>query len=430
MAVPACPHCMDDGRFCVLSAYDMNGLPLDAGDIHRDADEDRSVSSREPSLCYRACSSFSRLGRWELWKAVLLGQVLSGLLCATGVTSQLLQSQHGLEIPTAQSFVNYVLLCAVFTTWLACRGGDAGLIPVLRARGLRYFMVALVDVEANYLLVKAYQYTTLTSIQLLDCFSIPVVLALSWLALKVRYQLVHVLGVSVSLLGVGCLVWADAHEAADASNRLLGDMLCLAGAALYGVSNTAQEASVKLFGAVEFLGALGLFGSVINGIQLALLEKEQVGEIHWDNWQEVSLLLGFSLSLFLLYLLMPVVMRLSSATAANLSILSADFYSLLIGVYVFHYKFHWLYLVSFGLVIAGVALYSAKPTPLGLRRSQDSDPALSFATGTVNSSQYGPLPVMASDGTGPLLSVSHAVSVHTFGTESSPKPNGAPVCAS
>ncbi|KAG0415799.1 hypothetical protein HPB47_007021 [Ixodes persulcatus] len=162
----------------------------------------------------------------------------------------------------------------------------------------------------------------------------------------------------------------------------------------------------------------------------ALLEKEQVGEIHWDNWQEVSLLLGFSLSLFLLYLLMPVVMRLSSATAANLSILSADFYSLLIGVYVFHYKFHWLYLVSFGLVIAGVALYSAKPTPLGLRRSQDSDPALSFATGTVNSSQYGPLPVMASDGTGPLLSVSHAVSVHTFGTESSPKPNGAPVCAS
>ncbi|EEC16596.1 hypothetical protein IscW_ISCW021891, partial [Ixodes scapularis] len=240
VAVPACPHCMDDGRFCVLSAYDMNGLPLDAGDIHRDADEDRSVSSREPSLCYRACSSFSRLGRWELWKALLLGQVLSGLLCATGVTSQLLQSQHGLEIPT------------------------------------------------------------------------------------------------------------------------------------------------------------------------------------------VSLLLGFSLSLFLLYLLMPVVMRLSSATAANLSILSADFYSLLIGVYVFHYKFHWLYLVSFGLVIAGVALYSAKPTPLGLRRSQDSDPALSFTTGTVNGSQYGPLPVMASDGTGPLLSVSHAVSVHTFGTESSPKPNGAP----
>lgn len=103
---------------------------------------------------------------------------------------------------------------------------------------------------------------------MLDCFTIPTVLALSWLALKVRYKLVHVLGVSVALLGVGCLVWADAHDAADAPNRLLGDMLCLAGAALYGVSNVAQEASVKLCGTVEFLGVLGLFGSVVNGIQL------------------------------------------------------------------------------------------------------------------------------------------------------------------
>ncbi|KAH6929121.1 hypothetical protein HPB50_023432 [Hyalomma asiaticum] len=111
--------------------------------------------------------------------------------------------------------------------------------------------------------------------QLLDCFTIPVVLALSWLALKVRYHPVHVMGVSVALLGVGCLVWADAHEASHSAgqvspsaNRLLGDMLCLGGAALYGISNVAQEASVKLCGTVEFLGALGLFGSVINGIQL------------------------------------------------------------------------------------------------------------------------------------------------------------------
>ncbi|XP_077488662.1 solute carrier family 35 member F2-like [Amblyomma americanum] len=464
---------MDEGRFCVLSAYDMNGLPssLDArggggaantttatpaavttssgggGGCRREDADVGSGSTRTRSACARACASFSRLGRWEVWKALLLGQVLSGLLCATGVTSQILQSSHNLQIPTAQSFVNYVLLCAVFTTWLACRGGDAGLIPVLRARGGRYFLLALVDVEANFLLVKAYQYTTLTSVQLLDCFTIPVVLALSWLALKVRYHPVHVLGVSVALLGVGCLVWADAHEAAAsgqlsaaAPNRLLGDMLCLGGAALYGVSNVAQEAAVKLCGTVEFLGAIGLFGSVINGIQLALLEKEKVGEIHWDDWHEVSMLLGFSGSMFLLYLLMPVVIRLSSATAANLSILSADFYALAIGVFVFHYKFHWLYMVSFCLVIGGVALYSAKPTPLGLgQRERDSEEALAYtpsgggagggAAGVgCTATQYGS--ACTEHGSAPLLSVSHAVSVHAFGAhqhqhEPSPKTNGA-----
>lgn len=462
---------MDEGRFCVLSAYDMNGLPssMDAGAGATTATptaagggrrdeivEAGSGSARSRSVCARACASFSRLGRWEVWKALLLGQVLSGLLCATGVTSQMLQSSHNLQIPTAQSFVNYVLLCAVFTTWLACRGGDGGLIPVLRARGGRYFLLALVDVEANFLLVKAYQYTTLTSVQLLDCFTIPVVLALSWLALKVRYLPVHVLGVSVALLGVGCLVWADAHEAAQSavgasahvsapSNRLLGDMLCLGGAALYGVSNVAQEAAVKLCGTVEFLGVLGLFGSVINGIQLALLEKEKVGEIHWDDWQEVSLLLGFSGSLFLLYLLMPVVIRLSSATAANLSILSADFYALAIGVFVFHYKFHWLYMVSFGLVIVGVAVYSAKPTPIGVgQQERGSEEALAYApsaaAGTAECAatcQYAQT-TRTEDSSAQLLSVSHAVSVHAFGPhhhhhhhhhhqqlEPSPKTNGA-----
>lgn len=51
-------------------------------------------------------------------------------------------------------------------------------------------------------------------------------------------------------------------------NKVLGDMLCLAGAALYGISNVAQEIVVRNFSAVEFLGMIGLFGSIINGIQL------------------------------------------------------------------------------------------------------------------------------------------------------------------
>lgn len=35
----------------------------------------------------------------------------------------------------------------------------------LKETGWKYFLLALCDVEANYLVVKAYQYTNLTSIQ-------------------------------------------------------------------------------------------------------------------------------------------------------------------------------------------------------------------------------------------------------------------------
>ena len=64
----------------------------------------------------------------------------------------------------AQTFANYVLLCLLFTTWLACRSGEEGITVVLRRRGWKYVILAAFDVEANYLVVKAYNYTTLTSI--------------------------------------------------------------------------------------------------------------------------------------------------------------------------------------------------------------------------------------------------------------------------
>lgn len=35
------------------------------------------------------------------------------------------------------------------------------------------------DVEANFLLVKAYQFTSITSVTLLDCFTVPAVIVLS-----------------------------------------------------------------------------------------------------------------------------------------------------------------------------------------------------------------------------------------------------------
>lgn len=49
-------------------------------------------------------------------------------------------------------------------------------------------------------------------------------------------------------------------------------------------------------------------------------------------------IVGFAICLFLLYNLMPIAMQFSSATVVNLSLLTADFYSLLCGIFLFHYK--------------------------------------------------------------------------------------------
>ncbi|KAK3264378.1 hypothetical protein CYMTET_26879 [Cymbomonas tetramitiformis] len=50
-----------------------------------------------------------------------------------------------------------------------------------------YPLLAVADVEANFLIVYAYQFTSITSVTLLDCATIPFVMALSTRFLGVRH---------------------------------------------------------------------------------------------------------------------------------------------------------------------------------------------------------------------------------------------------
>lgn len=112
-------------------------------------------------------------------------------------------------MPATQSAANYVLLAAHLLALPSARPdsaratarftqlssqdpsgghstreGEYVLLGVwrLRAPWWLYLLLAVADVEGNYFLVKAYQYTTITSVQLLDCFTIPCVMVRAPLA--------------------------------------------------------------------------------------------------------------------------------------------------------------------------------------------------------------------------------------------------------
>ncbi|XP_067674850.1 solute carrier family 35 member F1-like [Haliotis asinina] len=329
---------------------------------------DMSVNLDQPTVKQRCRDLLTKLCSRHVLKLIAMGQLLSLLICGTGVTSGLLQ-QQGVQTPTAQSFLNYVLLCLVFTVVLACRQEERNLVFLLKTYWWKYLILAVIDVEANYLVVKAFKFTTVTSVQLLDCFSIPTVMLLSYFVLRVRYRLVHLVGVVCCLLGLGGLVAADVLAGRNngggttgASNPLLGDFLVIAGAALYGMSNVGEEYVIKHFARTEFLGMLGLFGSFISGIQFVILERHEVSNLDFTRYEIVLPWLGFVLCQFLIYSCMTIVIQYTSATSVNLSILSADFYSMLFGLFLFHYKFHVLYFLAFVLVIMGISIYSMKET--------------------------------------------------------------------
>ncbi|KAF1378245.1 hypothetical protein PFLUV_G00188550 [Perca fluviatilis] len=325
---------------------------------------------------------------WRLLKTIIMGQVLSLLICGTAVSCQYLADAK-VETPMLQSFLNYVLLLLVYTTILCTRKGDRNLLQILKTKWWKYLVMGLADVEANYAVVKAYQFTTLTSIQLLDCFVIPVLMVLSWFFLKTRYRLLHFVAVTVCLFGVGAMVGADIlaeRDQGSTSHVVLGDGLVLLSAALYAVSNVCQEHTVKNLTRVEFLGMMGLFGTLISGIQLAVLETRAVAAITWNC--HISMLFAvYALCMFALYSFMPVVVEMTSATAVNLSLLTADLFSLFCGIFLFHYTFSPLYIISFVVITVGFVMFNALPSYSALPESisSEDDPAEAFADLTAES---------------------------------------------
>jgi hypothetical protein len=54
----------------------------------------------------------------------------------------------------------------------------------------------------------------------------------------------------------------------EGSDPVTGDILCLAGAFLYAISNVSEEAIVKKHGRTEWLSFIGIGGTILSGAQL------------------------------------------------------------------------------------------------------------------------------------------------------------------
>lgn len=101
----------------------------------------------------------------KLWRTIILGQVLSLLLCISQYISHHLTTSLHLSTPTSQNYLRYLMICSVYTTTLAFRKGDKGLISVIKTRGYRYVLIGLLDLEASTLLAFSHQFSSLINIQ-------------------------------------------------------------------------------------------------------------------------------------------------------------------------------------------------------------------------------------------------------------------------
>ncbi|KIM53933.1 hypothetical protein SCLCIDRAFT_137838 [Scleroderma citrinum Foug A] len=355
----------------IMSNDSKHDLVSESVTVPADAGDGESHSARPP-IVYTSFNAFttSVVARWKsLWTprflfALLAGQVVSFCITATSVTTQELNTNHGWVLPTTQTWFLYFSLFVVYTPYTIYQYGFKGWAKMIMRDGWKYVILAAADVEGNFLVVKAYNYTDLLSCLLLDAWATPSCMFFCWLYLRTRYHWTQILGVLICVAGLGLLVTSDllTDKNYQAQAKGKGDAFMIAGATLYGFSNATEEYLVRRRPLYEVVGQMGMWGTIINGIQAAALEHKGMPVAPWTG-MTIGLLVAYTAAMFTLYTIAPLVYRAASSPFYNMSLLTSDFYTLIFGLILFHYSPFWLYFPAFALVISGLVVYFWHATP-------------------------------------------------------------------
>lgn len=313
----------------------------------------------------------------EFWLVVFLGQIISLCLTSTNTMTSIMGDPTSVApndngtaaFPLFQNLFHYAFLALIYLPYSMYRYGFRRFGRICIYDGWKFFIFAFADVEGNYFVTKAYQYTNILSAALLDNFAIVVVVILSFIFLKVRYHWSQYAGIIITIGGMVILTVSDRLTGKDygAEDPVKGDLFVLLGAACYGISNTLEEFFLSKKPFFEVVGFLGFFGVGITGVQLAIFDFER-NTVPDAVWSPVvgGAFAGYILTMILLYHIAPLMFRLSSAAFYNLNTLTSDFWSVLVGTQAFGYDFnkkpgHYMYPIGFVCTILGIICYCAAP---------------------------------------------------------------------
>ncbi|KAG5474039.1 hypothetical protein CUR178_04150 [Leishmania enriettii] len=363
-----------------------------------------------------------KLGRLrELFKRLILGQALAFLISLTGVsTTKLVNSNASypvLQSVTAYAFISaFYLPCFLFILYKN-RGQRFSNFRFFN-RWWKYAILAVIDLEANYVVVLAYQYTNMISVQLLNCFTLPCVLMLSFFVLRMKFAVTHVLGGVIAISGLVFLIALDADglsRSDGGSQEVLGDILCLVSSFLYATSNVLTEWYVKpskppfsfnccrghqggeesgentftlpqtdiqeptstfpdeeemdstevqsdapaFIPVVENLAMMSSFALLFATIQFFAAEWKTF-EANRASWrgQDWLFQIVFGVTMLFVYTAMPLMFIISSAAFANISLLTANIYAIIWNVTIFKVYPTKLFFVSYVIIVVGILVYN------------------------------------------------------------------------
>ncbi|KAI8883739.1 DUF914-domain-containing protein [Backusella circina FSU 941] len=293
--------------------------------------------------------------------AVILGQLLSLCITGTSFASSSLWNHFEISIPFTQNLCNYILLTCVYGSTLLLSREKYN----RQSSTMQFLGFSMADVLANGTAVLAFKNTSVLSALVLNSWTIPCIMLFSAYFLHTKYHRVHFKSAFICLSGLAMLIYGDTinNDEATVNHSWIGDIVCLSSATLYAASNVTEEHLVKHHTSTEFLGKAGCWGTLLCGILAVYFEYDLVIHITW-SWSVLSLISMYVLCLFCMYSLVPTVYRMAGATFLSISLITSNFYSLVVGIFFLDAKMPPFYPVAYALVLVGVTLYSLAPPPL------------------------------------------------------------------
>lgn len=282
---------------------------------------------------------------------LFLGQLVSFVMSLMSFTSSLVATL-GVDTPLTLSFFSYSALALVYGSILVYRGQK------LRVPLYWYVLLGFVDVQGNYLVNKAFQYSSITSVTILDCWTIAWAIILTWLFLGTRYSFRQFFGAAICVVGLGLVLLSDAGVGGEGGSKpILGDVLVIVGTVFFALSNVGEEFCVKKKDQIEVVSMIGLFGMLASVVEISILERKTLESVNWSA-EIILAFAGYALSSFMFYTLVPYVLKMGGATMFNLSVLTSDMWAVVIRIFFYHQQVDWLYYLSFAIVVIGLLIYS------------------------------------------------------------------------
>ncbi|KAM0947488.1 putative solute carrier family 35 member SLC35F1/F2/F6 [Dioscorea sansibarensis] len=308
---------------------------------------------------------------WRLVFVLFLGQLVSFLLAVISFIASYI-AYLGIDTPLTQSFCTYLALSLVYGSIFLCRRSKL-VVP-----WYWYLALGFVDVQGNYLVVKAYQYSSITSVTLLDCWTIPWVMILTCFTIKTRYSLWQFVGAAICVIGLA-LVLLSGRQIVQRSSSfnhgnkpLLGDTLVIAGTFFYAMSNVGEEYCVKRKNLFEVLTMLGVFGALVSVCEISIVERKTLESIQWSP-SLISLYIGYAAAGLSFYTLLPFILKMSGSALFNLSLLTSDLWAVVIRICIYHEQVSWLYYLAYSVVAIGLIIYSFNDTGSAAETTTDNE---------------------------------------------------------